>query len=57
MLDHWRNAEERTNKRFFFCQLEAIETRMSAFVRWTPAPALASGHGLFLIIRKTSEKY
>ena len=57
MLDHWRNAEERTNKRFFFCQLEAIETRMSGFVRWTPAPALVSGHGLFLIIRRTSEKY
>ena len=26
LLDHWRNPEERTNKRFFFCQLEAIET-------------------------------
>ena len=26
LLEHWRNPEERTNKRFFFCQLEAIET-------------------------------
>ncbi len=26
LLEHWCNPEERTNKRFFFCQLEAIET-------------------------------
>ena len=26
LLEHWVNPEERTNKRFFFCQLEAIET-------------------------------
>lgn len=26
LLDHWRNPEERVNRRFFFCQLEAIET-------------------------------
>src|SRR3989304_9092240 len=26
LLEHWNNPEERTHKRFFFCQLEAIET-------------------------------
>ena len=26
LLEHWRDAEERRNRRFFFCQLEAIET-------------------------------
>lgn len=26
LLDHWNNAEEREGHRFFFCQLEAIET-------------------------------
>ncbi|MEA1943890.1 MAG: DEAD/DEAH box helicase family protein [Euryarchaeota archaeon] len=26
LLDHWRNHEEREHNRFFFCQLEAIET-------------------------------
>ena len=26
LLEHWYNPEERENKRFFFCQLEAIET-------------------------------
>jgi len=26
LLEHWYNPEERTDKRFFFCQLEAIET-------------------------------
>jgi len=26
LLNHWKNPEERVNKRFFFCQLEAIET-------------------------------
>ena len=26
LLQHWRNLEERENKRFFFCQLEAMET-------------------------------
>ncbi len=26
LLDHWRNPEERTNRQFFFCQIEAIET-------------------------------
>jgi type III restriction enzyme len=26
LLEHWQDPEERTDKRFFFCQLEAIET-------------------------------
>jgi type III restriction enzyme len=26
MLDHWKNEEERDYRRFFYCQLEAIET-------------------------------
>lgn len=26
LLEHWNNAEEREGHRFFFCQLEAIET-------------------------------
>ncbi len=26
LLEHWRNIEEREYRRFFFCQLEAIET-------------------------------
>ena len=26
LLDHWKNLEERKDRRFFFCQLEAIET-------------------------------
>lgn len=26
LLAHWQDPEERTDKRFFFCQLEAIET-------------------------------
>jgi type III restriction enzyme len=26
LLTHWRDPEERTDRRFFFCQLEAIET-------------------------------
>jgi len=26
LLEHWYDSEERENKRFFFCQLEAIET-------------------------------
>jgi type III restriction enzyme len=26
LLEHWRNLEARDDKRFFFCQLEAIET-------------------------------
>lgn len=26
LLEHWYNFEERENRRFFFCQLEAIET-------------------------------
>ena len=26
LLQHWQNPEERENRRFFFCQLEAIET-------------------------------
>ncbi len=26
LLEHWYNPEEREHKRFFFCQLEAIET-------------------------------
>jgi type III restriction enzyme len=28
LLKHWRDTELRTDKRFFFCQLEAIETLM-----------------------------
>ena len=28
LLKHWRDAEQREGKRFFFCQLEAIETLM-----------------------------
>ncbi|MFQ5671834.1 MAG: BPTD_3080 family restriction endonuclease [Nitrospinales bacterium] len=26
LLEHWRNEEERDHRKFFFCQLEAIET-------------------------------
>lgn len=26
LLEHWRDLEERDFRRFFFCQLEAIET-------------------------------
>jgi type III restriction enzyme len=26
LLDHWQDSEERKDRRFFFCQLEAIET-------------------------------
>jgi type III restriction enzyme len=26
LLEHWHNPEERRDRRFFFCQLEAIET-------------------------------
>lgn len=26
LLDHWQDPKERENRRFFFCQLEAIET-------------------------------
>jgi type III restriction enzyme len=26
LLEHWNNPEERENRRFFFCQLESIET-------------------------------
>jgi type III restriction enzyme len=26
LLEHWRDPEQRENRRFFFCQLEAIET-------------------------------
>jgi type III restriction enzyme len=28
LLKHWRDTEQREGKRFFFCQLEAIETLM-----------------------------
>src|ERR1700674_3219489 len=28
LLAHWRDPEQRESKRFFFCQLEAIETLM-----------------------------
>jgi type III restriction enzyme len=28
LLKHWRDTEQRTDKRFFFCQLEAVETLM-----------------------------
>ena len=26
LLEHWRDPEERKDRRFFFCQLESIET-------------------------------
>lgn len=35
LLEHWRNLEEREPRRFFFCQLEAIET----LIWLTEAPA------------------
>ncbi len=35
LLEHWHNAEEREGRRFFFCQLEAIET----LIWLTEAPA------------------
>lgn len=35
LLEHWRNLEEREFRRFFFCQLEAIET----LIWLTEAPA------------------
>ena len=35
LLDHWIDPEERKNRRFFFCQLEAIET----LIWLTEAPA------------------
>jgi len=28
LINHWRDTEQRESKRFFFCQLEAIETLM-----------------------------
>lgn len=34
LLEYWRDPEERQDKRFFFCQLEAIET----FIWLTEAP-------------------
>jgi type III restriction enzyme len=34
LLDHWNNPEEREGRRFFFCQLEAIET----LIWFTEAP-------------------
>ena len=35
LLEHWRDAEEFESRRFFFCQLEAIET----LIWLTEAPA------------------
>jgi type III restriction enzyme len=35
LLDHWRDPEQRENRRLFFCQLEAIET----LIWLTEAPA------------------
>ncbi|MCH8330654.1 MAG: DEAD/DEAH box helicase family protein [Bacteroidetes bacterium] len=35
LLEHWRDPEERKDRRFFFCQLEAIET----LIWLTEAPA------------------
>lgn len=35
LLDHWQDPEERIERRFFFCQLEAIET----LIWLTEAPA------------------
>ncbi|MDD4429470.1 MAG: DEAD/DEAH box helicase family protein [Paludibacter sp.] len=35
LLDHWQDPEERKDRRFFFCQLEAIET----LIWLTEAPA------------------
>jgi len=26
LLEHWKDPEQRDGRRFFFCQLEAIET-------------------------------
>lgn len=37
LLKHWNDPEERENHRFFFCQLEAIET----LIWWAEAPAAA----------------
>ena len=38
LLDHWQDPEERKDRRFFFCQLEAIET-----IIWlTESPASAA---------------
>ena len=36
LLDHWQDPEERKDRRFFFCQLEAIET----LIWLTEAPAV-----------------
>ena len=46
LLEHWHNAEEREGRRFFFCQLEAIET----LIWLTEAPDAAKGHSRFLCI-------
>ena len=35
LLKHWQDPEERKDRRFFFCQLEAIET----LIWLTEAPA------------------
>ena len=35
LLEHWQDPEERKDRRFFFCQLEAIET----LIWLTEAPA------------------
>lgn len=35
LLDHWRDPKERKDRRFFFCQLEAIET----LIWFTEAPS------------------
>ena len=37
LLEHWRDPEEFEARRFFFCQLEAVET----LIWWTEAPAAA----------------
>ena len=39
LLEHWSDPEEREDRRFFFCQLEAIET----LIWLTEAPAAESG--------------
>ena len=41
LLDHWRDPEQRESRRFFFCQLEAIETLI-----WLTEAPLADRQGI-----------
>ncbi len=43
LLTHWRDPEERAHRRFFFCQLEAIETLI-----WLTEAAPAERQGLVI---------